>query len=728
MAHTELPQVVAQQLPEHVREDYPTFVAFVEAYYEYLVSQGVDISHMRDIDTTLDEFVSQFKKELAYNLPDDAVHEDERFVLTRIKDMYLAKGSESSFKLLFRLLFGKEVSLYYPGQQMLIPSDGKWNQEISVFIKVDFGDVQDIIGKLVEISSGDRILSVLIDRKEELIGEVERVKNLGDGIYELYLDKRFFGVVNPGDIIKYKDIFQCEIIKATTGFEILQAGRDFRVGQVFELQSGTGTSSLIKVTAVNPNGGILRAEFIKFGIGYDANFSLQILSDNAVNVKKTSTSTISSRSKLQTYISDGVGTITSSVTNPNEYTVTTSGGSFGQNSGEVQVGDEIWTNPSAPDTPVFIGVVASIESSTSLTLVDPAPSAETDSWTFRNGRGVGDVYEYDIGIDTYEGVWTNSTIQDPTLGFSEQGYINAGDYFGFENYTNSPSTTYDAGQTKFDTWVDGTYAGTIKREFSLKLGASQVNAEDPAIISIDLNAICRYPGYFESNHGFLSDSIFIQDSKYYQKYSYVVKIDERLQNYSSAVRTMVHPSGMRLFGEFDITNNFNLQLALESLVKSLGISLEDEYIVSEDGIFWTLTKGFADVAVVSHDAAAITVTFRKTLADSFTPTEEFTHWTTKSLSTPTVGTLDDTAWVHETVKELKDTVPTMNHDWYFDIEKELKDYPLVTEDPDLDVAKYIETTTVGTWTNTGDIWKNPYHAQDYFSEEYSQGYELSFTN
>ena len=69
MSRTNLSTVVSRQLPEHIREDYPTFVAFVEAYYEYLQSQGVDFSTIRDIDKTLDSFVDQFKKELAYNLP-----------------------------------------------------------------------------------------------------------------------------------------------------------------------------------------------------------------------------------------------------------------------------------------------------------------------------------------------------------------------------------------------------------------------------------------------------------------------------------------------------------------------------------------------------------------------------------------------------------------------------------------------------------------------------------
>jgi hypothetical protein len=36
-----LKDMAAQQLPEFIRAQYPTFVAFVEAYYEYMESQTV---------------------------------------------------------------------------------------------------------------------------------------------------------------------------------------------------------------------------------------------------------------------------------------------------------------------------------------------------------------------------------------------------------------------------------------------------------------------------------------------------------------------------------------------------------------------------------------------------------------------------------------------------------------------------------------------------------------
>jgi hypothetical protein len=601
MSRTQLSSVVSRQIPEFIREDYPTFVSFVEAYYEYLQDQGVDLSTARDIDQTLDEFVLEFKKELAHNLPQ--IQQDERFILSHIKDQYLSKGSEASYKLLFRMLFGKKVELTYPGTQMLRASDGRWNQEISVFAKVDFGQPQDIVGKLVDIQTATRLIRVLVDRKEDLVGEVDRIVALGGNIYEFFLDKRFFGVLKPTDKIKYKDTFQATILPATQTPKITQAGKNFRVGQVFEVRSGTGTGALLKVTAVDDDNGIKYAEFIKFGIGYSADFAVSLLASNTVNATQQ--------------------------------------------------------------------LIASASSSRS-----------------------GD----------------NLAIGDRTLGFDEQGYVNLGDYVT-------------------STYVDGTYAGSIIREFSLNFRNAQTASSDPAIIEVNLGALVKYPGYFTSNAGFLDDSVFIQDSKYYQAFSYVIRIDERLDSYKSAVKTMLHPAGMALFGEYNITNNIDLSVTLESLVKSLGIGIEDIFATVDTGaVFLNFTKVASDSINTPNDSLFVQV-FSKVLADSIdTPTDSDVLLFGKALSTTYSGMTDSTA-----TKSIGKALATTNVGTLSDLitkidtDKVLADASVISESLVRTTTKYVEDTSIGTFTEEGKVWKNSYQAQDYYSQEYSVGLQQTFT-
>ena len=57
--------LINRQLPEFIRNEYPLFQSFLEAYYEFLQTQGADLSSVKDLDKTLDSFVGEFKKELA---------------------------------------------------------------------------------------------------------------------------------------------------------------------------------------------------------------------------------------------------------------------------------------------------------------------------------------------------------------------------------------------------------------------------------------------------------------------------------------------------------------------------------------------------------------------------------------------------------------------------------------------------------------------------------------
>ena len=57
---------------------------------------------------------------------------------------------------------------------------------------------------------------------------------------------------------------------------------------------------------------------------------------------------------------------------------------------------------------------------------------------------------------------------------------------------------------------------------------------------------------FTNADGFLSDKKFIQDSYYYQKFSYVLKTGTNIADWSNAFTRLVHPAGLKFFGEIVI--------------------------------------------------------------------------------------------------------------------------------------------------------------------------------
>ena len=56
-------------------------------------------------------------------------------------------------------------------------------------------------------------------------------------------------------------------------------------------------------------------------------------------------------------------------------------------------------------------------------------------------------------------------------------------------------------------------------------------------------------GYYNEKRGFLSDIIKLQDSYFYQKFSYVIKTGNNVETWKDVFSKLVHPAGMIFFGE-----------------------------------------------------------------------------------------------------------------------------------------------------------------------------------
>ena len=669
--------LVAQQLPEFVRAEYPTFVAFVEAYYEFLDKQNVDLFSLRDIDQTLDDYIKYFKAELAHNYPVVSSNYDtERFLLKHIKEQYLAKGSEASYKLLFRLLYGKDVYLDYPGRQMLRISDGRWTQDVSIFVQVLQGDPVNLIGKNVTVQTANRIFNTKVvknvDAASTITATVENVLpvDVDKGIYELFVNRNFYGDITPKDSIKYGSVFQAQIIPSTVKIKIKEPGKNFKPGQVFQLSSGEGTPFWFKVSSITENGGLKTIDVIKFGLNYKTDFSVTVLPSSAVSTRKK---------------------IVKGVAGSISYNVTQGG-----------LGDFIIDNPGQNYTlPPVITVQGDGAGAAAIAVLGTGPNAGKvvniiitdfgsgyDDMNFVITNAIGDTTGFGFEATPIIGDDYAYNFSERINGFTEGGYLSNGDYWDVSEHgrgavaipvmgtgpnagkvvsinilnggsgydlespvidINLPvdsngipivgatrakatlqvtngvitgATVTDQGSGYLEApsikiygsygYANGAYVGTISRQFFIN--AADTQGKDPALLDVSLGAVVKYPGYYRTNDGFLDDSMFIQDSYYYQAFAYVLKIDEQLQSYASVVRSMLHPSGMAMFGEYSINNRINLSIGLDALVKSLGITLYDSFGFSEI-VYYHFIKDLSDTQPVSEAIQRKHVI--KALQDSF---------------------------------------------------------------------------------------------------------------
>ena len=131
--------LVSQQVPEYIRDEYPLFVNFLEAYYEFLetkqgtqkndlIQQAKKLRNISDVDDSIEDFSESFISNFATLLPQNE-QIDKAFLIKNVLPLYLAKGSAKSFDLLFRILYGEEVVITLPKDSILRASAGEWTVE-----------------------------------------------------------------------------------------------------------------------------------------------------------------------------------------------------------------------------------------------------------------------------------------------------------------------------------------------------------------------------------------------------------------------------------------------------------------------------------------------------------------------------------------------------------------------------------------------------------------------
>lgn len=577
-----LSTVLPKQLPEFIREDYPLFIKFLEYYYQYLDEQEVDVKSVRDLDETADKFVQHIKNEVNYvgSFRQTNPTLDETTVLKNIRNTYRAKGSEASVQSLMRFLFNKEAEIMYPGEYMLRASDGKWQQDVSIFVNITSGDPLSLAGDELTIT-GDNV---------NIKTTVQRVEPYSGNTYELFLDKNFVGEIKVGYTVAFDSVTGV-ILSTTPSSSIIRNGAGFRLGQIFEVRSNTGSGTKIKITGVNSTGGITRYSIINFGVGYTDDFYATL-------------------------------------------------------------------------TPPVYG----IEQSSSPITLNRTPgsfSQETPSYS-------------------------------ETQGFSDYGSIVNPNYWA-ASYSN------------------GTYVGTKLRAFYNEQVKSLSN--DYAVIDFRLGAVARYPGSYIKNDGFISDAMRIQDSRYYQAYSYVIRIDELLNTFKEAVKTYVHPAGMALFSDYEVKNYITLTATVQAVINFLRRRFEDEFSVSAEISEKVVGKYLTDEPIATEQHS-LRVT--KPLPEEIVPATDSSSWNfTKSLTEQLLAT----EYISQIVlnKEVAETLYALENHSLVVTKDPFTESIVVTDEFDIQQDHIKSVTDSSSAVDSGGFYVvNPYNYDPlYFAENYA---------
>lgn len=261
--------LVKEQLPEFIQADYQTFVAFIEAYFEFLEQdQGAqdtlrNAQKYEDIDSTIEAFVGEFKKEFAKDIPEYIIA-DKKNLYKNIKDFYQSKGSEKSYQLLFRILYNENVTFFYPSSVILRPSDGKWTSDNTLRVTKITGDVFSLIG--TKITGGTSGASATI---ENIVSFQEGTQ----AVYELFLNTdSIVGSFQSNEVITSTVNFTTISVRVNYSFigaNITNPGTGYSIGDILTVTGGSGLNAALKVSHIYDDGGIKRVQVTNFGSQYN---------------------------------------------------------------------------------------------------------------------------------------------------------------------------------------------------------------------------------------------------------------------------------------------------------------------------------------------------------------------------------------------------------------------------------------------------------------------------
>lgn len=505
-----LSTLVSSQLPEFVQNDYTTFVTFLEAYYEFLEQDQApqeviqNIRSYADIDRSIDSFIQYFINQYCAKIPNSVLY-DKKALVKNLRALYDSKGSEKSYRLLFQILYNKNIDIQYPYNQVLKASDGKWVQRTSFFMLTLSGSGTDVLNKNLFIKSPSTLYPITLSSRSAAIISTGTLNNT----HEYFYDGSKNIPINVGDIIEYNN-FKGVVIGVPVSAEIINPGSGFKVGDILPLTSGLGNSARLKVTKVSATGGILNVRFINYGVGYETDF---------------------------------YNFFTSSVSVPSSTTFSFTGGT--------------------------------------------------------------------------------AAIADYTGGFIEQGTITKQDYavsYFAEDYQGILLNTF--------------YTSTVPSTGSSSGAAAASGSPSDAAIYIRIGSSTRYPGYYATTDGFLSDTIYLEDQDYYQPFSYVIKVDEQLKDYKQAVLDLLHPVGTKLLGELSLSTEIDTITELTSFLRYLTSNFQEIFGIIDGGNAKDITKVPGVEALVASDFESMSMI--KALEESAVLVDELTRHLSRPLANSTI--------------------------------------------------------------------------------------------
>ena len=629
-----------------------------------------------DVDDTVDQFFNEFKEAFLKTIPKKlTAGVNERNLLKNIKDLYRAKGTRKGHELFFRILLNEDPTLYYPRQDMLRVSDGKWSEDAILRVVLadstfEMEDASPTNGNIFilnedggQIKTEDSVTgtsdilkfvgqeitqAVVIDRSilpggdydvtnqaarglapysvigtaTALVDSITSYFYLGEQVFELILNTgsvigtfvtghTITGTANDDDDVT----LSAKLVSIMSEYDVSNStsSQYYNITDPLTITAANGNSASVKIDSLTA--GDINSIFVdEGGSGYEIG-DIVTVNNSSTNGAALGAQVSLVNGGISPEIGDLVGAWgieleAGTVGQPGEIELETASGPGQIKQEEAYdmlaidhivledytvfndgvAGNKIGQESGIGDVTDIVITTAGVGYTKTPLLTLPTTGSRTGATIYAKGTGVGsirDVTILDAGVHYTDPLFPNLSRMG-TLGYKIQ--IDATTNFLYTDHSvanfilNEVVTGGTSGATGVYKSTDatrniikianvvGTFQAGPEKSGEIITGFNSsatvvIDSYDDVALKGDDGVLGETSGRYLNQDGFLDEkSKKIQDSYYYQDYSYVVKTGSSINIWRDQILASVHPAGWALFGQVDISTTVQAIANITSIV------------------------------------------------------------------------------------------------------------------------------------------------------------------
>src|SRR6056300_218995 len=539
--------------------------AIINNYKPNPVTNIQDLLNFRDPDKVISNFLTKFRNEFLNTLPETLSNGvDKRKLIKNIKSVYRAKGTNRGHELFFRLLFGLESETIYPRENIIRASDGNWDTTKILRVISTVGDTVNLIGRTItgETSSATAVIENAFKFQIGANEVTEFILNEDTISGTFQISETIRGTETDED-----DIF----IKATvTGIpnttSLTNDGSLYNETDTVTVTGG-GQGAIVQVDAIG-RGGITEFVIGDGGSGY-------VIGDD-LEFTNTGTGGGSARAKVS-IVNGGLTQETSSSTTEDHIVL----------EDETTRGDTYTGNKIVQESDTGSGDITDIRVISNGNNYKSLPTVEVDD---TNGSGAV-VYAYGteigriLGLKIIEsGAEYQASPSPPTLLLPSYLIISgvSGSFVVGDTITglDSSSTVVTATIVSYTSGTGILKVSSPTGQFAENTSITSsggatatVEKNDLGTATMTIGSVVDTAGTFINQDGWVSETAMrIQDSLYYQDFSYVIKVGRTINDWRDSFKKTMHTSGFYFTGQVDIQTQISAQIK-----RTIGINSGVDY-------------------------------------------------------------------------------------------------------------------------------------------------------